>query len=394
MQNLLFIDVYSFKKRKGWFLLTLFFAPIYRLENFLPLRMQCKLLKPPVIRAIFVLGISMCITQVGVSQSTIAYNSLVGGKHDTNYIQSFYPKLTGRIFASERTNIFTLTDLVNSRALAYSPNRGMDFGLGMNYRWLGLSLSFTTPLNPEFKQTQKIDLQAGIFMRRYVFDLYFQSYTGMYLINASSLRANAVARNFQRPDVRSINFGSNAYYIFNRKRFSARAAFSQQEIQRKSAGSFLAGAFFNVHQIASDSSLVPGEFQSLFTPQLLGIDEALSINIGLQGGYTQTIVIAKHFFANLFVTLGAGTSTISRGIALNNRYNTQFSLKAQGRLALGYNTDKWFMSLIVSTDNVAYVASDTELFTTSSGIIRLSVGTRFDVKKIESKLGIKHYTKQ
>jgi hypothetical protein len=356
--------------------------------------MQCKLLKPSTRKAIFITIIGVCLTQVSLSQSKIAFNSLVGGKHDTNYIQSFYPKLTARLFASERTNIFTLTDLANSKALAYSPNRGLDFGLGMNYRWLGLSLSFTTPLNPEYKQTRKIDLQAGIFMRRYVFDVYFQSYTGMYLINASTLQSNAIARNFQRPDVRSINFGSNAYYIFNRKRFSARAAFSQQEIQLKSAGSFLAGAYFNIHQISSDSSLVPTEFQPLFTSQLRSLDEAFSVNLGINGGYTQTLVIAKHFFANVFVTLGAGTSSISTGIALNNKYNTQLSLKAQGRIALGYNTDRWFMSLIVSTDNVAYVASNTELFTTSSGIVRLSVGTRFDVKKLESKLRIKHYEKE
>lgn len=356
--------------------------------------MQSKLPKPIFFKAFCVFFLCFFISQLSNAQLRREFNSLIGGKHDTNYIQSFYPKLTGRLFASERTNIFTLTDLENSRALAYSPNRGMDFGLGMNYRWLGLSLSFTTPLNPEFKQTQKIDLQAGIFMRRYVFDVYFQSYTGMYLINASSLRANAIARNFQRPDVRSINVGSNAYYIFNRKRFSARAAFSQQEIQRKSAGSFLAGAYFNIHQIASDSSLVPTEFQNLFNSQLRSLDEAFSVNLGFIGGYTQTIVVAKHFFANLFVTLGAGTSSISTGIALNNKYNTQFSLKAQGRLAFGYNTDKWFMSLNISTDNVAYVASDTELFTTSSAIVRLSVGTRFDVKKLESKLGIKHYTKE
>ncbi len=116
-------------------------------------------------------------------------------------------------------------------------NRKATLSVGVSY--LGLSLSAS--LNPAklMGKYRDFELNFNSYGRRFGFDVIYQdakNFTGWH-------DHDGMAR-IELPDgmlsVKTLNL--NAFYIFNSRRFSYPAAFSQSYIQRRSAGSFLLAA--------------------------------------------------------------------------------------------------------------------------------------------------------
>ena len=116
-------------------------------------------------------------------------------------------------------------------------NRKATLSVGVSY--LGLSLN--TSLNPA-KLTGKyrdFELNFNSYGRRFGFDVIYQDAK-----NFKGWHDHDGMERIELPDgllsVKTLNL--NAFYVFNSRRFSYPAAFSQSYIQRKSAGSFLLAA--------------------------------------------------------------------------------------------------------------------------------------------------------
>ena len=116
-------------------------------------------------------------------------------------------------------------------------NRKSTLSLGVSY--LGISVS--AALNPAklLGKYEDYELNLNCYGRRLGFDVIYQdakNFTGWH-------DQEGMART-ELPDdmlkVQTLNL--NAYYVFNNRRFSYPAAFSQSYIQRRSAGSFLLAA--------------------------------------------------------------------------------------------------------------------------------------------------------
>lgn len=116
-------------------------------------------------------------------------------------------------------------------------DRKATLSLGVSY--LGISLSAS--LNPDklLGRYHDYELNLNCYGRRFGFDVAYQdakNFTGWY--------DQEGMERIELPDemlkVQTLNM--NAYYVFNHRRFSYPAAFSQSYIQRRSAGSFLLAA--------------------------------------------------------------------------------------------------------------------------------------------------------
>ena len=89
-------------------------------------------------------------------------------------------------------------------------------------------------------------------------------------------------------------FGIAPFRILNYKKFSYRAAFVQNEWQKRSAGSFLLGAEIYYGIVNADSALVPESMAILYKQQ--GIHKIQFSEIGPGAGYAHTLVLRRHFF--------------------------------------------------------------------------------------------------
>lgn len=116
-------------------------------------------------------------------------------------------------------------------------DRKATLSLGVSY--LGISLSVA--INPDKLMGKYHDYELNInsYGRRFGFDVIYQDAK-----NFTGWHDQEGMERIELPDdileVKTLNL--NAYYVFNHRRFSYPAAFSQSYIQRRSAGSFLLAA--------------------------------------------------------------------------------------------------------------------------------------------------------
>ncbi len=99
---------------------------------------------------------------------------------------------------------------------------------------------------------------------------------------------------YYRHDLKITLFGLSQYRIFNPTRFSYNAAIVQNEWQKKSGGTLLAGAEVYYGVAKADSNFVPASIQGNYPEKDLKAINYFSIGPGV--GYAYTLVVAHHIF--------------------------------------------------------------------------------------------------
>lgn len=314
-------------------------------------------------------------------------------ENDTAYITDLTSKLTVRAFGANKLAQYAPGDNDYLKKLTYTANDDYNIGLGFNYKYIGINGSFKMPFvnndTVRFGKTKSFELQTFIYMRKFTVDLFFLSYNGHYLSNRSILNTPSNSNIYpQRPDLRTRNIGMNTQYIFNNRRFSFRAAFLQNEYQKKSAGSVIAGAALNYIKVKADSAIVPTNigYDGYFGNNTFTGSNVLSL--GLNAGYAHTFVIKKNFFITASLMGGAGVNYTKLSDKVKNLdYNSLgLQLNSIARLAAGYNTTDYFAGIqyINFTNRCnAPVPGTWQEFQTDN--IRLTVAKRFKLKRAMQK---------
>ena len=141
------------------------------------------------------------------------------------------------------------------------------------------------------------------------------------------------------------------YYTFNHRRFSYPAAFTQNYIQRRSAGSWLAGISFQGGSIKTTDEL---KERSSITP-----DVQIRIgHVGIGGGYGYNLVLARKWLLHLsvlptFVVYNYNTLTVDdeRREAKHVRFNMIFNERA----AVIYNfSSRYFAGATLVMNNSVF----------------------------------------
>lgn len=307
---------------------------------------------------------------------------------DSSYYQT-YPKLiTGRVFFSQKYTSLRLRNTDNNRTLHYQPNNALNAGVGVTYGILtlnvGVPLRFVDPDNKDKGKTRSLDLQSHIYARKWVGDLFGQFYKGYYLRPKGKAAAPDEAY-YTRPDLKVQMIGGALYRLFNSRQFSYRAAFLQNEWQKKSAGSFLLGGEVYYGTIRGDSALVPSEFADVFPQQ--DVRKARFWEVGPGAGYAYTWVVKSHFFLTGSATVNGDLSFIKE-FEEDNTSRTRVTLSPNliFRAVVGYNSDTWTANISWFGNRVSVgSATDDYRYIVSTGNYRLTVAKRFNPKGLLRK---------
>lgn len=279
---------------------------------------------------------------------------------DSSYIKSYPRHIVGRAFVTQKFASIGIGATADRPAFRYKPNNKLNLGLGMTYRILTLNVGFGFPgLNgdgSERGKTRALDLQASIYGRRWVFDTYCQSYQGYYISPENFVPG--YKGYYTRPDMRFQMIGGSAYYVFNPRRFSYRAAMIQDEWQQKSAGTFLVSfdIFYGVVK-GQDNNILPPEFSD--SPQH-NIEKLRFVNFGPGAGYAYHFVWKKHIYAIGSLTANLTADFSREFYETNRRDRLSVSPNVSFLFSTGYNCDKWSLgfSLVNNTINVKGAAND------------------------------------
>jgi len=311
---------------------------------------------------------------------------------DTNYIEVYKDELTTRLYIKRKQNGYTLSEKLFQPYLKYKTNDNIILGMGYTYSFLTINLGVKLPFVNEddelYGKSRYIDLQTNFLFRSYMVDLYLQWNTGYYLSNPDAVY-NYWNNNEdimpQRGDMRTNIVGLNVQRLFNSERYSYKASFWQNEFQKRSAGSPIAGIEAYWVLGMTDSMMVESAIPAsgIMNDELFNQNDM--INVGLNGGYAYTFVWAEKLYLSLWTMFGVSgayhrvyytpdSHTLSKGITVGLTNNTKISL--------GYNSRRYYLGLSYNWFTMSTMAgSNNNWFSYNTGHIRINFVKRILLKR-------------
>lgn len=281
-------------------------------------------------------------------------------------------------------------ELRSTQPIRYRPNETGKIGLRISHQWLsiGFSAGITNLQSTTRGRTEFFDLLVNSYGRKWGFDLYYLTFKGHYITNKYIADLPQFIQNNSYPilpDLQTRFGGINAYYIFNHQKYSYRATFIRNEIQRKSAGSFLLMASYSYFQLNSDSGIVPTDLQSIITPQAQ-LQDGVFNSISIMPGYAYTFVYKEKYFFTLSPSIGLMTQLQSYSTTNSSQVDSKggktiFYPRGLARAGIGYNSSKWYWGISAIVDNYIIRLPEQNQLIYNIGNAHLYVGYRFNMPK-------------
>ncbi len=328
---------------------------------------------------------------LSISSSAQISNGFDIVKRDTSYIRVYLDELTTRIYLKRKQNGYNLDGKVLSPWLKYKTNDNLLLGIGYTYTFMTINLGVKMPFmnndDDKYGETKYTDLSLHGIFRSIIVDLYLQWNKGYYLSNPEDLQPgwNTNQQYPLRGDMRSNIVGVNVQYLFNSARYSYKAAFLQNEFQKKSAGSPIIGIEGHWMLGATDSAMVSPTIPPSGFLDDVPFNQVDIFNIGINGGYAYTFVWREKLYLSLSAAIGF--SGAKNNIHYSNTSTTYWSgltvgLTSSSRVSFGYNSNDYYVGLSATSFGLRnMVWGQDNWFTYSTGDIRVNVVRRFRLKR-------------
>ena len=307
---------------------------------------------------------------------------------DFNAIDTFYisPNIYNLAFMLEHSTWYEHYQLGNnagteSQNLNFSPTLGTKLGIYFGWRWIFLGYTFDVEdlFGSNKNKSKKKEMSLNLYSSRFGVDLYYRK-TG----NDFKLRSiSGFPQEFQSSH--NIHFdgleskikGLNAYWIFNHRKFSYPAAYSQSTNQKRSAGSFMAGLSYSQHNISFDCEKLPASILQQLSPSLR-FNHIKYSDYSLGFGYGYNWVFAKNWVSNisLLPSIGYKKSRIDDNDFKNESWIKDINFDLITRAAIVYNNAKYFVGASLVLHTYDYRKPNLSV-TNSFGTLRIYAGFNF-----------------
>lgn len=283
---------------------------------------------------------------------------------DSSYIKVDEQQFAVKAYTAQ--NLFFINKTIGEDEVTYMANNPMAIGFGCAINNTILSFSygygFDFMRKKSYGETKSLDFQYHYYGRKFVADIFFQRYKGFYK-DVDDAKDNEIVTLY--PDMSVNMYGAFAQYIVNNKRFSYKAAFSQNERQKISAGSFLFGVGVYLTNISSDSSFVYRDKNHL-----------RNFQFGINAGYAHTWVLNPKW--NINASLSLGVNVGSEKINTFGKQKLEVYPMVFPRLSTGYNLDSWSLGFSFLSNVIFPSISEEDQVGMFSGGIQVSFIKRFD----------------
>ena len=279
---------------------------------------------------------------------------------DTTYIAPFKQHYAARLYFEK--NFFTLNyEESKTTTQSFEPNTPILIGLGFSWKNSSLSYSygfdFMSAKNRGHSQSRS--LQYHHYGAQFILDLYALKSRGFY-------RETKEKTLELFPELKTRLYGIFGQYVFNHRKFSFGAAFSQNKRQIRSAGSLLAGInFYTAHVNGAPEIHLPQEQRSML--------------IGPNVGYAYTWVINPHWYTSGSATFGL--NAVFQKQTEEKTKNFTISPLAFTRFAIGYNAEDWTLNLTAIKNSFFVSSKDENSYSMHPGNIQVNFIYRFSLKK-------------
>ena len=304
----------------------------------------------------------------------------------------------------QNTNTYEEYTLRNreGQSISFAPDPSYRLGPYLGWRWVFLGYTFDLKhINFRNNHTNKKEFDLSLYSSLLGIDLFWRQTGNDYHV----LRMN-LGEHINCDPIRKAPFdgfkssikGFNLYYIFNHRRFSYPAAYSQSTVQRRSAGSMLLGIGYTEHELEVNwdklTNLVDEKLNKNLTnggtPEAK-IDSSLMFSkvkysdVNVTCGYAYNWVFAKNWLFNASLSVGVAYNSSKSDNEREHLDITNFSFKnvnldGIGRFGIVWNNTHWYAG--ASTIIHSYNYKKKQFSTNNSfGSLNIYVGVNFGRKR-------------
>lgn len=305
---------------------------------------------------------------------------------DTTFIS---PNLYNLAFMLEHSSWYEYYRLGSNsnngeQSISFSPNANFKLGVYFGWRWIFLGYSFDVKdiFGGHKNKAKKTEMALNLYSSKFGVDLYWRKTGSDFKIRSyNGFQLNTPTKNMDFNSFQSKIKGLNAYWIFNYKRFSYPAAYSQSTNQRKSAGSLMAGFSYSQHNISFDYDKLPTEMRDQLHNALL-FKKVKYSDYSLCLGYGYNWVFAKNWVSNLSLlpAIAYKKSKINDTPQPHTHWIKDINFDLITRASIVYNNSKYFAGAALVMHTYDYRKEDFSL-TNTFGTLRVYVGLNFWKKK-------------
>lgn len=272
----------------------------------------------------------------------------------------------------------------HSQRLRFSPKPHNKIGAYLGWRWIFLGWAIDADKffgKKSGKRGTEFDL--SLYSSKVGLDIFYRRTGDNYKIHKvsgfSELIPANYSENFNGLKVRMK--GLNLYYIFNNRRFSYPAAFSQSTNQRRNAGSLIAGLSVSTHNLHFDYTKLPTLIRETMN-QGMKVKHIKYTNVSLNFGYAYNWVFARNCLACLSLNpaIAYKTSRIRKIEGESDDWYKNFNIDFILRAGVVYNNSKYFVGTSFVGRTYDYYRNNFSL-NNGFGTLQVYAGFNFYLKK-------------
>ena len=316
---------------------------------------------------------------------------------DTAYIEPQRYNFTALIQNTNTYEVYRLTSK-QGQSITFAPEMSYRIGPYIGWRWVFLGYTIdVNHLNASSRHSSKREYDLSLYSSLLGLDFFWRE-TG----NDYKIRQMYLGEDIDTSPLKNMSFdgfkasikGFNLYYIFNHKKFSYPAAYSQSTVQRRSAGSALMGIGYTRHSLNIDWDKLDKLLDDKLSNQTdeVEIDNGLLFgkvtytDISVSGGYSYNWVFARNWLFNASLSAAIGYK-VSKGDMEKDKNGTHrgfnihnFNMDGIGRFGLVWNNTHWYAGASAILHSYNY---SKDQFSTNNffGSLNFYVGVNFGRKK-------------
>ena len=243
--------------------------------------------------------------------------------------------------------------------LSFSRNPHNKIGLYFGWRWifLGWSVDIDDIYRKTNRKNKGTEFDLSLYSSKLGVDIFYRRTGNNYKIHKIRGFYDEIPSDYSedfsglKVDIK----GLNLYYIFNNRKFSYPAAFSQSTNQRRNAGTFIAGFSISKHNLDFDYQQLPAYIQERMNPGMK-VNKIKYTNANISFGYAYNWVFAHNCLACLSLTPAIAykasdvDAETQEGKAWYSKFNLDFLLRA----GVVYNNGKYFVGTSFVGKNYNY----------------------------------------
>lgn len=286
---------------------------------------------------------------IDYTQKGIKYTNEIIDKHldskDTRYITPNQYNWTFMLQYSNSYEYYKFSAKNNPQSITLSPDNRNKLGIYVGWKWIFLGWSFDLD-----RHNTKNDWNFSFYTSKVGIDVFHRKTGENFKIRKLTgfkhpiTGDNIIPQHTLFDGISVEQTGINLYYIFNNKKFSYPAAYSQTTNQRISCGTFILGLSYSRQSFRMDATKFEPIIRETITPSM-NFDQIKYHDYSINAGYSYNWVFAKNCLANISLTpaIGYKRSRIRSDEEQSIFKNINADLVS--RIALVYNNSRYFVGL-------------------------------------------------